>query len=89
MSKKTTSNKKQCLECESERNLTEFYKHDAPIYKDKKYPICKNCIKKKLRMDDPTSSVAIESVKNVMLEMNKPFIFDLWIRFLRISCSWM
>jgi hypothetical protein len=32
-----------------------------------------------LTLDDPLSGAAIESVKNVMLEMNKPFILDLWI----------
>jgi hypothetical protein len=74
-----TSNKKKCLECEKPQSLTEFYKHDSPTYKDKKYPICKTCIKNKLNIDDPTSGVAIDSVKNVMLEMNKPFIIDLWI----------
>lgn len=70
---------KACLECEKVQRLTEFYKHDAPIYNDKKYPICKKCIKKKLRLDNPMSVEAIDSVKNVMLEMNKPFIYDLWV----------
>jgi hypothetical protein len=79
MTSQKTSNKKRCLECEKDRGLAEFYKHDAPIYKDKKYPICKICIKNKLKLDDPLSNVAIESVKNVMLDMNKPFIYDLWL----------
>lgn len=70
---------KVCLECTKEQRLGEFYKHDSPIYKDNKYPICKKCIKSKLRIDDPLSSVAIESVKDVMLQMNKPFMHDLWI----------
>jgi hypothetical protein len=74
-----TTTKKKCLECEKEQRLTEFYKHDSPIYKDNKYPICKTCIKSKLRLDEPMSNVAIESVKDVMLQMNKPFIIDLWI----------
>lgn len=71
--------KKECLECKNERRIAEFYKHDAPIYSDKKYPICKTCIKKKLKLDDPLSDAAIESVKDVMLDMNKPFIHDLWL----------
>lgn len=73
------STKKKCLECEIERKLTDFYKHDSKIYKDNKYPICKTCIKSKLKLDNPISDIAIESVKNVMLEMNKPFIYHLWI----------
>ncbi|MBL4950997.1 hypothetical protein JK635_01925 [Neobacillus sp. YIM B02564] len=77
MSKKVE--RKTCLECGKEQRATEFYKHDAPIYQDKKYPICKTCIKSKLKLDDPMSSIAIESVKDVMLQMNKPFILELWI----------
>jgi hypothetical protein len=77
--KEIISDKKVCLECDTERRITDFYKHDAPTYKDKKYPICKLCIKKKLKLDDPMSGMAIDSVKNVMLEMNRPFILDLWI----------
>lgn len=74
-----TTGRKLCLECTKEKSTTEFYKHDSKIYNDKKYPVCKTCIKSKLKLDDPMSQEAITSVKDVMLEMNRPFIYSLWI----------
>lgn len=73
------NDKKECLKCGSFRRLSDFYMSNSPYYRDKKHPICKNCIKSQLKLDSPHSQEAIESVKDVMLNMNKPFIYSLWI----------
>lgn len=79
MSKKTVQQKKTCLKCESEKRLTEFYMSNSTNHADKKYPVCKSCIKENLKMDEPLTQEAIESIKNVLLEMNRPFIYSLYI----------
>lgn len=51
---------------------------NSPNHADAKYPVCKSCIKKSLKLDNPLSQEAIDSVKNVLLEMNRPFIYTQW-----------
>lgn len=76
-----TSNviKKECLKCEKPRSLKDFYMSDSENHKDKKYPVCKICIKSGLKIEDPYSQEAIESVKDRLLDMNRPFIYTLWL----------
>jgi hypothetical protein len=52
---------------------------NSPNHADGKYPVCKTCIKKSLKLNNPTSQEAIESVKEVLLEMNRPFIYTQWL----------
>jgi hypothetical protein len=52
---------------------------NSPNHSDGKYPVCKTCIKKNLKLTNPTSQEAIESVKEVLLEMNRPFIYTQWL----------
>lgn len=73
---------KQCLKCLKERNLKkDFYLSNSSNYADNRYPICKACLRKNLTAldDDPLSSAAIESVKSVLLEMNRPFINSIYL----------
>lgn len=79
MSKVTNQNKKTCLKCQIEKRTTEYYMSNSNNHADKKYPVCKSCIKENLKMDEPLSQEAIESLKNVLLEMNRPFIYSLYI----------
>ena len=71
--------RKACLKCEKTKALKHFYVSDSKNHKDKKYPICKLCIKASLNIEDPFSSTAIESLKNVLLDMNRPFLYSLWL----------
>ncbi|MGG3892028.1 hypothetical protein [Metabacillus fastidiosus] len=66
------SNKKECLKCEDPKALTNFYMSSSELHTDKKYPICKSCLKETISIDDE------ESVKDMLMNMNKPFIHDLW-----------
>jgi hypothetical protein len=52
---------------------------NSPNHADSKYPICKQCIKKDLKLSDPLSQEAINSVKNVLLEMNRPFLYSQFV----------
>jgi hypothetical protein len=52
---------------------------NSPNHADGKYPVCKICIKKSLKLEDPLSQEAIDSVKSVLLEMNRPFLFTQWV----------
>lgn len=72
--------KKLCLKCEKEKNKSdEFYMSNSDNHADGRYPICKNCIKQRLKLDEPLSQEAIDSVKDVLLEMNRPFLFSQWM----------
>jgi hypothetical protein len=73
--------KKKCLNCEKQRSLKEFYVSDSLNHNDGKYPICKLCIQKGLRIDrdSPLSTESIESVKDTLLEMNRPFIYSRYV----------
>ncbi|WP_257964229.1 hypothetical protein [Bacillus sp. UMB0728] len=72
--------RKSCLKCEKVKAMNrDFYVSDSPNHADKRHPICKQCVKETLQLDDPMSTLSIDSVKNVLLEMNRPFIQSLWI----------
>lgn len=79
MTKHTTQQKKTCLKCEKEKRTVEFYMSNSTNHSDKKYPVCKSCIKENLKLENPLSQEAVESIKNVLLEMNRPFIYSLYI----------
>jgi hypothetical protein len=70
---------KQCLKCTKEKKIGDFYMSNSPNHADGKYPICKQCIKKDLKLSDPLSQEAIDSVKNVLLEMNRPFLYAQYV----------
>ncbi|AZV43714.1 hypothetical protein BAOM_3105 [Peribacillus asahii] len=71
--------KKPCLKCEKDKPITkDFYLSNSTNHADSRYPICKTCIKNNLKLDEPMSQEAIESLKNVLIEMNRPFLFSQW-----------
>jgi hypothetical protein len=65
--------KKICLSCGKEKKHESFYISNSDYHKlDGKHPVCKDCLKKNLKIDD------LESVKHVLIELNRPFLADLW-----------
>lgn len=77
--KNTEVSHKQCLKCLKNKKLNDFYMSNSPNHADSKYPVCKQCIKKDLKLSDPLSQEAIDSVKNVLLEMNRPFLYTQYV----------
>lgn len=74
--------KKECLKCGKSKNIRDFYMSNSSNHIDNKYPICKTCIKKNLNIDKTTdfySNDFLEKFQNIMLEMNRPFIYSLWL----------
>lgn len=79
MTQKTTQYK-ECLRCLDKKvSHVHFYKSNSDDHKDGRYPICKKCIQEKLKLDDPNSREAIDSIKDVLLEMNRPFIYTQYL----------
>lgn len=77
---KKESLKKQCLKCQKEKVATkEFYLSNSPNHSDNRFPICKPCIRNSLHLENPLSQEGIDSVKSVLLEMNRPFIYTLYV----------
>jgi hypothetical protein len=80
--KKTTeivNNKKECLKCKKLKSIADFYMSNSPNHSDNKYPVCKVCIRASLKLDAPLSQEGIDSVKSVLLEMNRPFLYSQWV----------
>ncbi len=55
-----------------------FYDSPSDLYKNGKYPVCKSCLTEKLPPENPTDPNFIEAVKNLLQELNRPFITELW-----------
>jgi hypothetical protein len=78
--KKNDTSKKECLKCKKPKRFKEdFYLSNSPNHADNKYPVCKDCIKASLKLDEPLSQESIDSVKSVLLEMNRPFLYSQWV----------
>jgi hypothetical protein len=79
LTKKNEVAKKECLKCKGLKRFKEdFYLSNSPNHADGKYPVCKQCIRKSLKLESPLSQEGIDSIKNVLLEMNRPFIYSLY-----------
>jgi hypothetical protein len=80
---KTTSNKKECLKCKVPQIESKFYLSNSPSHADKRYPICKSCLLSDLNLlpekEDMLSPEILEKVQNTLLELNRPFIYSLWL----------
>lgn len=69
-----------CITCD--KNLSKelkFYNTTSDLYKNGKYPVCRDCLVKKLPKEDFNDPVYLESFKNLLCEINRPFIFDVWL----------
>lgn len=75
-----TINRKQCLKCLHEKVAsTQFYKSNSDNHADGRFPICKECVKGRLKLDNPLSDEAIQSVKDILFEMNRPFLYSQYV----------
>lgn len=71
--------KKVCLKCSKSKTLKmDFYTTTSDLYVDGKYPVCKKCVTDKLPPVDPHGIEYLEAVKNVLADLNKPFIYEVW-----------
>jgi len=68
-----------CITCkESHPSKSHYYNTPSNHYDNGKYPVCKNCLTKSLPISDPLDGKYIEAVRNLLCEINRPFMFDLW-----------
>ncbi|GAB6989366.1 hypothetical protein JCM16418A_14160 [Paenibacillus pini] len=72
-SDKEISSKKICSHCGETRNLSkDYYSSDNPLDSDGRIKMCKFCIKEYINYND------IETIKNILHQINKPFIQIKW-----------
>lgn len=80
---------KECLKCRDVKNIEKnFYMSNSQSHSDQKYPICKKCIKERLNVTADTDFLSdhfLDKFHNVLLEMNKPFIYSLFLSSLEES----
>lgn len=83
LKKQSTVPKKVCLKCQKSKDTSkEFYLSNSSNHADRRFPVCKSCIKENLHIEDgqdALSNSSIDSIKNVLLEMNRPFIYSLYV----------
>lgn len=65
--------RKACLKCQKSKNVNDYYKSDSDEYSDKLYPICKECV------SDSIDCESIDSVRDQLIKLNRPYIHTLWI----------
>jgi hypothetical protein len=72
--------KKVCLKCNKSKELSsKFYTTTSDLYVDGKYPVCKECMTDKLPPSDPESLLYLEASINLLAELNKPYIHEVWL----------
>lgn len=64
--------KKKCNKCEQLKYVTSFYSSDSIMFSDKKVPICKQCVKDMIDLNN------IDTLKQVLQKIDKPFIASVW-----------
>lgn len=74
--------KKKCTKCGVEKYPTkDFYTSNSSNYADKKYPVCKACLLKKINITEnehPNDEQVLKRVQEVLLELNRPFMYLIW-----------
>lgn len=65
-------NKKTCQSCLDTQNISNFYKSFNKYDADGRLSICKKCLKDSIDYND------ISTVKEVLMQINRPFIYNLW-----------
>jgi hypothetical protein len=71
---KTKSEKqtKQCSSCKKNKNIDQYYVSTNQFDADGRTNICKQCVLDNVNVND------IESIKNMLLQLNKPFLLHQW-----------
>lgn len=72
MDSKSLKDKKYCSACERNKKLTDFYVSGSKFDSDGRYGVCKLCLKKEIDYSN------MQTVKDALLQMNRPFIASLW-----------
>lgn len=67
-----TKKYKDCVSCGKKKVSTSFYSSNSKMFGDGKVPICKLCLSKQVNEDD------ISTVKDILRQIDKPFIFMVW-----------
>lgn len=67
------ADKKKCIVCDRSQPTNNFYQASTEKYADGRIPICKSCIQVTVNPDD------INSVKEFLEKIDKPFVKELWI----------
>jgi hypothetical protein len=72
-----SAEKKKCITCERELTINTksnppFYKSYSKWHKDGYLPICKKCLNDETEADD------IQSFRNTLREIDKPFLYESW-----------
>jgi hypothetical protein len=76
-----TPTKKSCSKCLKEKRIGEYYSSFSPLDADGKLRICKKCLQEMIDENN------VESLKNVLRMLDKPFIKYLWESALNKSSS--
>lgn len=73
--------KKECLKCTLTKPEGKFYLSNSTNHTDRRYPICKECLFLNLDVEkgNMLSDETLEKVQNLLLELNRPFIYSLWL----------
>lgn len=75
-----------CVTCKKKKELKNYYSTPSDLYENGKYPICKKCLTKRLPLHlEPLDPVFIEAAKKLLGEINRPFIYELWMASLNES----
>jgi hypothetical protein len=69
-----------CIKCKKRKLLSQdFYSTESDLYPNKKFPVCKDCLTERLpNTNDFNSEEYTSSVKSILMDLNKPFIFSIW-----------
>lgn len=67
-----SADKKICSKCQGKKKLTDFYTSFSPLDTDGKTKLCKSCVQDMVNIED------VETVKNMLRSLDKPFIARLW-----------
>ncbi|RXZ78187.1 hypothetical protein EBB07_29470 [Paenibacillaceae bacterium] len=74
MKKKEDIIKKRCITCNTEKVAnTAFYMSNNDFHKiDKRFPVCKGCVKKTIDFTN------LNTLYDILQQMNRPFLIEVW-----------
>jgi hypothetical protein len=53
--------------------MTDFFLSNSDLHADSRYPVCKQCLKENLDINN------LNSVQEILMNLNRPFLMDLWL----------
>lgn len=82
MSKKENTHKK-CSKCQKKKHIErEYYMSTSNNHADGRIGVCKQCVNEDLEVEDTSEydkKEYIKKVQDVLLDMNRPYIHDVWL----------